>query len=104
SRRVAVGAEQAATFERRERAAIAVLADAVEDDVEPAWHEAREVFALVVDCRRAELADQGRMLTAAGAPQLQAGDLPEHEQRLTDSAGSSLHKHALAWLHPGCAV
>ena len=36
ARRVAVGAEQAAPLERRERAAIALLADAIEDDVEPA--------------------------------------------------------------------
>ena len=36
TRRVTEGAEQAATLERRKRAAIIVLADAVEDDVEPA--------------------------------------------------------------------
>jgi hypothetical protein len=36
---------------RLERAAIAVLADAVEDDVEPARQDGREVFALVVERR-----------------------------------------------------
>jgi hypothetical protein len=36
ARRVAVGAEQAGALERRERAAIADLGDAVEDDIEPA--------------------------------------------------------------------
>jgi hypothetical protein len=41
----------------RERAAIAALADAVKDDIKPARHEAREVFALVVDRRDAELAN-----------------------------------------------
>jgi hypothetical protein len=62
--RVAIGAEQPATLERRERAAIAILANAVEDDVEPAWQDAREVFALVVDRRGTQLADQRRMLAA----------------------------------------
>jgi hypothetical protein len=35
ARRVAVGTDQTATLECRERAAIAVLADAVEDHIEP---------------------------------------------------------------------
>jgi hypothetical protein len=37
----------------RERAAITVLGNAVEDDIEPAWQYTREVFALVVDWCRA---------------------------------------------------
>src|SRR5262249_38467229 len=45
ARCVAVGAEEATALKRREGAAIAVLADAVEDDVEPARQDAREVFA-----------------------------------------------------------
>src|SRR5262249_29020110 len=73
ARRVAVGAEQAAALERRERAAITALADAVEDDVKPAREDAREVFALVVDRRGAELAEERCMLAARGAPQLEAG-------------------------------
>ena len=104
ARRVAIGAEQAAALERRERAAIAVLADAVEDDVEPARQDAREVFALVVDRRGAQLADKRRMLAARGAPQLEAGQPAEGEQRLTDGAGGPMHEHALASLHPGRAV
>src|SRR5215472_18919650 len=47
-RRVAVSAEQAAALQRRKRPAIAVLADAVEDNVEPARQDAREVLALIV--------------------------------------------------------
>jgi len=73
ARRVAVGAEQAAALERCERAAITVLADAVEDDVEPARQDAREIFALVVDRCGAELADQRRVRAARGAPQREAG-------------------------------
>src|SRR5262245_65928492 len=102
--RVAVGAEQAAALECRERAAIAVLADAVEDDIEPVGQDACEVFALVVDRRGAELADQSRLRAARGAPQLEAGHLPEHEQRLANGAGGSLHEHTLTSLHPGRAV
>src|ERR1044071_9981552 len=66
-RRVAVGAEQAAAFERRKRAAIAVLANAVEDNVEPAGQNAGEVFVPVIDWRSAELADQRRVLAACAA-------------------------------------
>ena len=44
------------------------------------------------------------MLAARGAPQLEAGEPAEDEQRLTDGAGGSLHEHALASLHPGRAV
>src|SRR5439155_13545259 len=62
ARRVAEGAELAAALERRQGAATAVLADAVEDDVEPAWQDAREVLALVVDRRTAELTDQRRVI------------------------------------------
>ena len=104
TRRVANGTEQAAALERGERAAIALLADAVEDDVEPARQDTREVFALVVDRRSAQLADQRRMLAARGAPQLEAGQPAEDEQRLTDGAGGSMHEHALASLHPDRAV
>ena len=56
--------------------------------------------ALVVDRRGAQRADQRRMLAARGAPQLEPGHPAEREQRLTDSAGSALHEHALASLHP----
>ena len=95
ARRVAVGAEQAAALERRERAAIAGLADAVEDDVEPARQDAREVFALVVDRRGAKAADQRRVRATRGAPQLEAGKPAEYEQRLADGAGGAMHEHAL---------
>jgi hypothetical protein len=44
------------------------------------------------------------MRTARGAPQLEAGHPAEHEQRLADGAGSSLHEHALASLHSRRAV
>jgi len=104
TRRVAIGAEQAPALERRERAAIAVLGDAVEDDVEPARQDAREVFALVVDRGGAQLADQHRMHAARSAPQLEAGQPAEGEQCLADGAGSPLHERALASLDPGRAV
>src|SRR4029077_15142218 len=86
ARRVAVGAEQAAALERRERAAIAVLADAVEDDIEPARQDTREVIALVVDWRSAKLADQRGVRAARGAQQLEAGQPAKGEQRLADGA------------------
>jgi len=59
---------------------------------------------LVVDRRGAQLADQRRVLAARGAPQLEAGEPAEGEQRLTNGAGGSMHKHALASLHPRRAV
>ena len=62
ARRVAIGAEQAAALERREGSAIAVLTDTVEDDVDPVRQDAREVFALVVDRRGTQLAEQIRAL------------------------------------------
>jgi hypothetical protein len=68
ARRVADGAEQAAALERRERTAIAVLPDAVEDDIEPARQDVSEIFALVVDRRGAKFADQPRVLATRGAP------------------------------------
>src|SRR5262249_23741788 len=96
ARRVAIGAEQATTLKGREGAAIAVLADAVEDDVEPARQNAREVFAFIIDRRGPEFADQRCVRAARGAPQLEAGQSAEHEQRLTDGASGSLHEHALS--------
>src|SRR5262245_63328620 len=54
ARREADGAEQATALERRVRAAIAIFADAVDDDVEAARQDAREILALVVDRRRAQ--------------------------------------------------
>ncbi len=48
------------------------LADAVENDVEPAGQDAREVFALIVYRCRTQLTDQCRMLAARGAPHLEA--------------------------------
>ena len=104
ARRVAIRAEQAALLERREGAAIPVLGYAVENNIKPARQDAREVFALVVDRVGTELADQCRMLAARSAPHLDAGHPAEHEQRLTDSTGGSMHEHALASLHPGRAV
>src|SRR6516165_12309883 len=95
ARRVAIGAEEAAGLECRERAAIAVLADAVEDDVKAAGKNTREVFALVVNGRCAKLADQGRVRAAPGAPQLDAGRFAERQQRLTNGACGSVHEHAL---------
>jgi hypothetical protein len=44
------------------------------------------------------------MLTARGAPQLEARQPAESEQRLTNRAGGSMHEHALAALHPSRAV
>jgi len=44
------------------------------------------------------------MRAARGTPQLEARQTAEHEQRLADGAGSSLHEHALALFHPGRAV
>src|SRR5262249_26005507 len=58
ARRVAVGAEQAAALERRQRASKAILADTIEHDVEAVRSDSREVFALVVDRLGAELANQ----------------------------------------------
>ena len=40
---------------------------------------------------------------ARGAPQLEAGQPAEREQRLTHGAGGALHQHALSALHPGRA-
>ena len=74
ARRIAEGAKQAAALERCERAAIAVLGDAIEDDVEPAREDTGEVLALVVDRRRAQLADQRSMLPVRAAPQFEAGE------------------------------
>src|SRR5262249_52685467 len=104
ARRVADGDELPAGPERRERAAIAVLPDAVEDNVEPARQDAGVVFALVVDWRGAQLADQRSVLGARGAPDLHACDLAECDQRLTDGARGSVHEHALAALHAGRAM
>jgi hypothetical protein len=39
-----------------------------------------------------------------GAPQLEARQTAEHEERLTDGARGSLHEYALASLHPCSAV
>src|SRR6266542_5575600 len=44
------------------------------------------------------------MLAARGAPQLEASEPPQDEQRLTDSPGGSMDEHALAWLHARRAV
>jgi hypothetical protein len=98
------GEEQAPGLERCERTAIAVLADAVENDVEPARDHTREVFALVIDRRAAQLADQRCMLAARRAPQFEAGQPAEDEQRLTDCAGGSMHEHMLASLHVSRAM
>src|SRR3954452_5767321 len=73
ARREADGAEQAAALKRRIRAAIAIFANAIDDDVEPARHDAREVLTLVVDRRCAQLSDEGNVLATRGAPQLKAG-------------------------------
>jgi len=97
ARRVAVGAEQAAALERRERAAIALLADAVEDDVEPVRQDAREVFALVVDRRGAQLADQRRMLAARGAPQLEAAQPAEGKQTRRGRGPGSVRQTVRRW-------
>src|SRR5262249_18920592 len=104
TRGVAIGAQQTAAFQCCERVAIAVLADPVKYDVEPLRQNTCEILALVVDRRGAELADQCSLLAARRTPYLEAGHLPEHEQRLTDGAGSSLHEHALALPYPGRAV
>src|SRR5262249_61920476 len=85
-------------------AAMPVLADAVEDDVEPARQNAREVFAFIIDRRGPEFADQRCVRAARGAPQLEAGQSAEHEQRLTDGASGSLHEHALSSLNSGRAM
>jgi hypothetical protein len=104
ARRVAISAEQTARLERRERVAIAVFPDAVEDDVEPAWQDTREVFALVVDQRGPELADQRGVRPSGPAPQLKPGHATEYEQRLADCTRGSVHKYALPSLHLRSAV
>src|SRR5262249_46253719 len=104
ARREADGTEQAATYERRVRAAIAIFANTVDDDVETARQDACEVLTLVVDRRRAQLADEHHVLAARGAPQLEAGQPSEHEQRLTDGAGGAVHEYTLASLHAGGAM
>src|SRR5262249_60153119 len=55
ARREADGTEQAATFERRVRAAIAIFADTADGDVETARQDAREAVSSVVGRRRAPL-------------------------------------------------
>src|SRR5829696_7907576 len=104
ARDVAVGTEQTAALERRERAAVAVLPDAIEDDIEPAWQDARKVLALEVDRRGVELAHNPGVLAARSTPQLEAGHSAQRQQRLTDGTHGSLHEHALAALDPGRAV
>src|SRR5262249_4646402 len=104
ARRVAISTEQAAALQRLERAAITVLADPAEDDVKPAWTDTREVLAFVVNRCGAQLADQRRVFAARGAPQFEITHPAEREERLTDGARGSLHKHALASPHPGRAV
>ncbi|HEY6979415.1 hypothetical protein, partial [Reyranella sp.] len=91
-------------FKRGQGAATVVFTDAVEDDVEPTRQDVCEVLALVVDRRRAQLANQSSVVAARGAPQLEPGHPAEREQRLTDGAGGSLHEHAIAAPHPGGAV
>src|SRR5262245_3893217 len=104
ARGVPISAEHAAALERRERGAIAALADAVEDDVKSARHDAREVIALVVDRGGAELQDERRVLRARGTPQFKARQPAEHEQRLTDASGGSVHQRALSSPHVSHAV
>jgi hypothetical protein len=85
-------------------APIAVFANAVDDHVEPASHDAREVLTLVVDRRCAQLSNERRVLAARGAPQFETGQSPEHEQRLSNGASGAVHEQALASLDPGRAV
>jgi hypothetical protein len=68
ARAIAIDTEHTAGFERRERAAKAVFANAIKDDVEPAREDAREVFTLIVNRSGTEFADERRMLAARGAP------------------------------------
>src|SRR6478735_8213157 len=86
ARREANGAEQATALERGVRSAIAVFADAVDDNVEAARQDAREILALVVDRSCAKLSDESALLAARGPPQFEAGKAPEDEQRLTNGA------------------
>src|SRR5262245_24329548 len=104
ARRETNGAEQTTTLERGVRAAIAVFPDAVDHDVEATRHDARKILMLVVDRSCAKLSDESPLLASRGSPQLEAGQPPEHEQRLTDCAGGAVHEDALASLHPGCSV
>src|SRR5262249_31285016 len=104
ARRVAISAEQATGFERRERAAITVLSDAVEDHVETACQDTRKVLALVVDRRGTELADQRGVPPMGSTPHLKPGHTAKYEQRLTDCTGSSMDQYALPSLHLSGAV
>ena len=72
---------------------------AIEHDVKAAWHDTREVFALVIDWNSPELADQGGVPPVSTAPQLEPRHAAEYEQRLTDCTGSSMHQYALCSLH-----
>src|SRR5262249_15052008 len=56
ARRITVGAEQPTALQCGERAEIAALADAIEDDVKSVGQNAREVFAFVINWRGAEFA------------------------------------------------
>jgi len=62
------------------------------------------VFALVVDRRSTQFARQLSVYVAHSPPKLKACHLAEHEQRLTDCAGGSLHEYALTSLHSSRAV
>jgi hypothetical protein len=76
ARRKADGTEQATWLERRVGAAIAVFANAVDDDVESTRQNPREVLMLVVDWRCPQVLDERHVLAAYGAPQLEAGQSP----------------------------
>src|SRR5215467_15147108 len=65
TRRIAISAEQTTALECGERAAIAALTDAIEDDLKSAGQNAREVFAFVINRRGAEFTDKRRVPSAS---------------------------------------
>src|SRR5262249_49738755 len=101
---IAIGTEHATRLKRRERATKAVFGNAIKDDVEAAWTDAREVFTFIVNGRGTEFADKRRMLAACGAPYLKPRELAKHEQSLAHRAGCAVHQHALTAPHPGRAM
>ena len=65
ARRVAIGTEHATGLERRERAAKAVFANAIKDDVEPAREDTGEVFTLIVNRCGTKFTEERRNAVAA---------------------------------------
>src|SRR6516162_6178798 len=104
ARRIAIGAKQTTALECGERAAIAVLADAVENNIESTRQNAREVFAVVINRYGAEFANQRCMPSTRSAPQFEASHFAENNQSLPNGACGSMHENTLSPPHSSRAM